>query len=1347
LVQYTPDGTAKAEILPPPDLASGFYPVSVEWLENDLFLVSYKNANGDEDEPLSVFIIHRNKEEMTYTEFFDPLNTMGLPHRSASHRSIASLKQWGDQTRHLAFMLSGKSSEVGVMRGRVAAGKEAPVWESLILEETARGVMPTGKTGVSEDSSCMGLELDLTSTKPIKMGIVGGIEVPDLPPAPRLLAYSQEGFIISFDIRYTDAGAYPNMVTPQETPSSASTAEVSMDTSAPTASESVPPVKPAFGATQSTFGSTSSPSPSPSAFGSSTTPSIGFGQSAFGKPSTAPGFGQTAFGQPAAKSSSPSPFGQSTPSFGQTGFGQKTETKSAFGSASPSTSASPFGQAASTSAFGQSAGSTSAFGKPAFGGSATPAFGQTAFGAPSPSASPAFGASAFGTPSTPAKSPFGQTQTQAQGSTTPSATPPASAPAFGQTAFGQKPTTATTPAFGQTSTAQPTAFGQTAFGQPSKPTAFGQPAISTSSAFGSVPSTGGFAGFGAPKASGQTSSGFGASAFGQHKPQSTADSPFGSGGAVKTGSGSGSSSAFGSSSGFGQSAFGSGSGSKSAAPTNPFGKPADKVEPKKDSPLSGSTTPTAGTTGGFGLGGLGSALASSSSSIPSTKDGADSLFAPSAKIAQDPRITSPPDSPVLGATKAAGSEDDSPPPTPKSNPKPSAASSSNSFIKPATAFGTTFGQSTTPTSTPAKPISGSGTPNAFSQPVSTSTSTTPSASGFGSTGFGSSAFGKPATPGFGGSAFGKPHSTTPVGNITGGFGGFAAKSPSSSSGFSGFGATKSTSAFGSTGSGSGGSFASLLIGDKEKPKESLERSKSLSGEFTPPTLAKAEAEKVEVKEEPKEVEVEDSSEQPPTPVGYDVPSTTPAGAVKPTEEKGEEEDVKPDITSDELVSGTTPPSIDATEAHAPASAQTEPEEGDDNQDRAGSSPEIVDHADSEEPEHDDEQEHDNDDEGREEDVEDAEEYDEDGEEGEEYDEEVEGEGEYEEGEEDNYDDEEQYDENDREDYEDYEGEGEGEHEVEDEEREEGEAEVEAEQPQDPAEKASTPTDQTPGSLFSRLAPPSNPSFFGRHAARTSSPLGTQPPQNAEAESSTPPGTPPTKSAFRDASSSAPPPFFGFNKTQAGPELKVPTPVAFGSDNKTSLPSFGKSTSSEVGQASTTPAQSVQAKQPEKPLFSGFGLGRPSSPAQSPTPAPASQPFMFNKPQTPAVPSPAPSTPTAQPPAPSLFGQKPQPAPATPATPATPAVKPVADGKFAVPARTPVKESPQAQDDGSRQMAAVMQRMITDLISEIKTVSPHLLMMVVADELDERSSGDSCGISSRTRTEIQQGLSRGSGRAY
>jgi hypothetical protein len=144
-------------------------------------------------------------------------------------------------------------------------------------------------------------------------------------------------------------------------------------------------------------------------------------------------------------------------------------------------------------------------------------------------------------------------------------------------------------------------------------------------------------------------------------------------------------------------------------------------------------------------------------------------------------------------------------------------------------------------------------------------------------------------------------------------------------------------------------------------------------------------------------------------------------------------------------------------------------------------------------------------------------------------------------------------------------------------------------------------------------------------------------------------------------------------------------------------------------------QSPVPKAAEKPLF-GFGLGKPpsqpqsQSPVQTPQPAPAtSTPFsLFNK-LAPSTPATAPAAP------PSLFG-KPQPAPAA-AAPATPSVNPptpkAADGKFAIPARTPVKESPQAQDDGSRQMASVMQRMITDLVSEIKTVS-HLCL----DRADE-----------------------------
>jgi hypothetical protein len=198
LVQYTPEGVAKAEIPTPPELETGFYPTFVHWLENDLFLAAYAQEGADPADPLEVFVIHRNKEALSYTKFFDPNDTMGVPGRSGAFRLFAGLKAWGGNTKHLTFLVSGLASEVAVLHGQPAQDKEAPAWQTLILEETARAIMPAAKKGVCDDTSAIGLELDLTSDKPIRRGIVGGVELPDLPPAPRLLVYSQEGFIISF---------------------------------------------------------------------------------------------------------------------------------------------------------------------------------------------------------------------------------------------------------------------------------------------------------------------------------------------------------------------------------------------------------------------------------------------------------------------------------------------------------------------------------------------------------------------------------------------------------------------------------------------------------------------------------------------------------------------------------------------------------------------------------------------------------------------------------------------------------------------------------------------------------------------------------------------------------------------------------------------------------------------------------------------------------------------------------------------------------------------------------------------------------------------------------------------
>lgn len=1276
---------------PPPELSEEFHPTSIEWIENDLFLVSYKNGSADEDEPLSVFTIQRRKasSEIVYHEFFDPLNTMGVSTRPGSHRWIANLKQWGETTRHLSFLLSGRSSEVAVMRQTLAQDQQAPIWESLMLEETARGVMPVGKSGVSDDASCIGLGLDLTSTKPIVMGIVGGVEMPNLPPAPRLLAYTQEGFIVSFDLRYQEAGEYPHMVKPQDIGSAPSrTPDSAMEsTSAEPASAQTDvqaETKPAFGG----FGS--------NAFGAASTSSTsttGFGQSAFGQPNSFKNAGQSAFGQPAASSTeTKSAFGQpSTSGFGFSGFGKPSGSNGAAGSTEQA-------------AFGQSSPSPSAFGKSAFGSTSTPsAFGQSAFGQKPTSTPGAFGQSAFGSSQT--SSAFG---TPAASSTSTSTSP---ASAFGQSAFGQKPGTsadklADKPAFGQSST--PSAFGQSAFGQSSKPSAFGQTSSASPSAFSttSSTSTGGFAGFG-QKPSGQTGFGFGSSAFGQSKPSTSSgagSSPFGSGGAVGAGS------AFGSSSAFGQSGF----GSKTAV--SPFASTTSKE---------GASSPTqvsVPSSSGFGLGGLDSALDSASTNATSPPDSPVGP-AKTKQIVATPSAQSqtPPDSPVFGASKhlsgRAEDDDDSPPPTPKpvSQAPAKPSQSTSSFIKPATAFGSSsgfgsFGQ------TPAKPTSTTptATPNAFSKPIGPST---PSSGAFGSSGFGSTAFGQSSTPSAV-SAFGKPAAAPPaVGNITGGFGGFAAKKSDSPSAFGGFGGTAGKSAFGATNT--GGSFSALLSGDQAKTPSETPTDKVLQVKQEPISPSPPTPNKVEDATASADKERQNASAASPPPVkqeaqspepqGYDVPTTKPEDKAAPAgpaadasqaatrKDAGLDSIIAPKDTSTERQGGESP-SAESQTGSSPEMIHHEEAQGDGDDDGdQDQSADVVHEEDEEEAEENEEEEVDEDEEDEEED-EDEEEYGDD--------------DEQEEGEE-GYSDEDDYDED--------------EHGDEDEETVHDQANV----PENITSPLATdpspqpPTTDTP-SLFSRLGPPtSRPSYQGKHAVRTSSPLGSQPPENAE--TATPPGTPhQSKPAAlsRDASTTAPPPFFGFGASTTSSSTSKPastaaSPSVFGKPQTPSPPALGlgkppvqqadqkPAFSFGLGKPSTAPvpAASTEKGEEKKPFF-GFGTT-----GQTPAPAPPRTtnklPFAFG---TPAAPSSTSSTTTPKPTA--LFGQpQPQQPPVADATPIKP-VHPATPGpslavdssKFATPSRTPVKDSPQAKDDGSRQMAAVMTRMVTDLMSEIKTVS-------------------------------------------
>lgn len=825
LVQYTPEGTPKAQIPPPPELEPDqqFYPTFVQWLENDIFLVCYASATGTSEDPLEVFVIQRQKTAFTYIRFFDPLDTMGVPGRSGTYRHFAGLRGWSPSSRHLGFILSGLATEIGVLHaGEDEDGQSR--WEILMLDETARGVMPAAK-GASDDTSALGLELDLTSKTPIRRGISGGEEQPDLPPPPRVLAYSQEGFVVSFNIEYDGVEGYPAMVEPQDLATASGGTSDQMDASStPTPAPVSEPPKPSafsgFGGTSgaSAFGSSSSAS----AFGATSTPAkpAGFGASAFGQsttpvPSPAFGtgskpaaFGASAFGASNTGTTAPKPGG-----FGQSAFGQsstpsafgKTSTPSAFGQTNTPTP-SAFGQSSTPSAFGHSA-TPSAFGQ-----SSKPTAGS-AFGTASPAVSPWGQPTKPATPSTPTVNPFAAT---------------ASAGAFSQSSFGQH----SKPADAKPAPANPfavstsgSAFGQSAFGQSSKPTTASTPSAPVS-AFGQTSSPAstslGFGAFGKP------ATGFsfgGANTKSEDKKEKPA-SPFGSGASAA--------SAFGSGTAFGNSSFGSGSAFATKPQLTPSVKEPEDEKTAKSSfsgfgstsstPLSQSMTPSPSAESAkaaqddFGLGGFASALdvgqTQQTGGVPGLED-------------------SPPQSPIGQASKIPAGLEDSPPPSPpllpKSMPtatqKPS-ASTGSSFIKPATAFsGATsggfgaFGQNSKTATMNA--FGANPKPAAFAS--SPSTPANPAAgSAFGqtskpaSTAFGQSS--KPtSTPAFGASTafastkplgFGSAASTpTAMGSISGGFGGFAAKPPSDSGsseakpamGFAGFGglAATGTNVFGS----------------------------------------------------------------------------------------------------------------------------------------------------------------------------------------------------------------------------------------------------------------------------------------------------------------------------------------------------------------------------------------------------------------------------------------------------------------------------------------------------------------------------------------------------------------------
>lgn len=406
--QMTPQGAKKDEIPRPPDLEGSRHVSSISWLENDVFLIVYTPNEAEDDmgsvPPSDYYIVTRKQpSSFVFRKLPEVCSPFGVK-RSPAYQFVARLRDFKPHLKDALIISSTASTDVGLitrseqpLTNSVPAEEVTGVFASTTISNEIRAAtLPM--TDAMEDTSTLGLAIDLSSTEKVASPIYGEDIEESSTPLPNVLLLNNDGIMLSWWFVYSESirqkVPYPGL---------AAVSQGQPQQPAPAAAPA-----PAFGA------QTQQPAFGQPAFGA---------QSPFGKPSAAPSFGtpsalganrQPAFGSPSALGGgpsfgSPTPMGSTTPAFGAPStLGNRTPQfgKSGFGAPSfgqPSTPAQGFGAFASPSAGTTSTPTSGGFGSFAKSGgfaslAASKPAGESPFAkttGPSPFAKPS-GQSVFG---------------------------------------------------------------------------------------------------------------------------------------------------------------------------------------------------------------------------------------------------------------------------------------------------------------------------------------------------------------------------------------------------------------------------------------------------------------------------------------------------------------------------------------------------------------------------------------------------------------------------------------------------------------------------------------------------------------------------------------------------------------------------------------------------------------------------------------------------------------------------------------------------------------------------------------------------------------------------------------
>ncbi|KAF9959457.1 hypothetical protein BGZ72_009619 [Mortierella alpina] len=232
LCQIDPAGTLKKEHLPDSE-NEGNAVLTVNWIETAVFVTAYASP---QDGSVNVCAISREDPSAPKVTKFIELcfPDQDTPFDSKGYIMSPALKPWGDDNKDVMTVTSYAANDISSI-GKTSTGE----WAELDLDDTGRPLLP------DFDGICVGMGLDLTSTKKLPPREEEG---PEVPACPALYMLNENGRLAGYHIIHVrslkSAQPYPGMVSSKPIPGATTPAVSSKPAGIPAKAVSTPAIAP-----------------------------------------------------------------------------------------------------------------------------------------------------------------------------------------------------------------------------------------------------------------------------------------------------------------------------------------------------------------------------------------------------------------------------------------------------------------------------------------------------------------------------------------------------------------------------------------------------------------------------------------------------------------------------------------------------------------------------------------------------------------------------------------------------------------------------------------------------------------------------------------------------------------------------------------------------------------------------------------------------------------------------------------------------------------------------------------------------------------------------------------------